>query len=122
MLCAFASLDEIFRTDFGAVMQCSNKNCYWLAFAGDCTPFKVADFLNFRKQVEAIDVDQILYDPKRGADYTIIMPFRSQRCFVLSLTDVLQLKELMCGAKFMMELPGVIKDCLNVSPTAPSVL
>lgn len=117
MLCGFASLEEIFRTDHGAVLQCSNKNCYWLDFAGDCTSFKVADFIQFRRQVEEINIDEMMSDPSPRADYTILMPFRSQRCFVLSARDVLNLKELMQGAKFMMELPGVIKDCLKVSPT-----
>jgi len=116
MLCGLANLEEIYRTTHGAVLQCSNKNCYWLEFLGDCTPFKVADFLNFKKQVEEIDLDKLLNDPSPHADLTILMPFRSQRCFVLSVTDVLNLKELMQGAKFMMELPGVIKDCLKVSP------
>ncbi|WP_134091232.1 DUF6686 family protein [Olivibacter sp. XZL3] len=115
MLCGLASLEEIYRTEHGAVLQCSNKNCYWLEFAGDCTPFKVADFLNFRKQVADIAVDELLYAPASSADLTILMPFRSQRCFVLTVTEVLRLKELLQGAKFMMELPGVIKDCLKVS-------
>lgn len=115
MPCGLASLEEIFRTEHGAVLQCSNKNCYWLEFAGDCTPFKVADFLNFRKQVDDIAIDELLSESALSADLTILMPFRSQRCFVLNVTEVLKLKELMQGAKFMMELPGVIKDCLKVS-------
>lgn len=115
MLCGLASLEEIFRTEHGAVLQCSNKNCYWLEFAGDCTPFKVADFLSFRKQVNDIAIDELLCAPTSKSDLTILMPFRSQRCFVLNVTEVLRLKELMQGAKFMMELPGVIKDCLKVS-------
>jgi len=115
MLCGLASLEEIFRTEHGAVLQCSNKNCYWLEFAGDCTPFKVADFISFRKQVDTIAVDELLCAPTSSSDLTILMPFRSQRCFVLNVTEVVRLKELMQGAKFMMELPGVIKDCLKVS-------
>jgi len=114
MLCQLAQLEEVFSTDHGSVFQCSNKNCYWLSFLGDTTPFKVADFIHFRKQVEDIDIDRLLHDPSPRADFTILMPFRSQRCFVLTVVDVLNLKELLQGAKFMMELPGVIKDCLNV--------
>jgi len=122
MLCGFASLEEVFRTEFGAVLQCSNKNCYWLEFAGDCTPFKVADFLHLRKKIEEIDISELLFDPSPRADFTIIMPFRSQRCFVLSVSDVLNLRDLMQGAKFMMELPGVIKDCLKAAPTSPLIV
>jgi len=79
MLCGFANLEEIFRTEYGAVLQCNNKNCYWLEFAGDCTPFRVADFLSFKKQVNSIDVDELLCHPDPHADLTILMPHRSQR-------------------------------------------
>ncbi|GAA4780356.1 hypothetical protein GCM10023231_04190 [Olivibacter ginsenosidimutans] len=118
MLCGFAHLEEVFRTVHGAVLQCSNKNCYWLEFMGDCTPFKVADFIQFKKQIEEIDLDSLLNDPSPRADYTILMPFRSQRCFVLTLNELLNLREIMEGAKFMMELPGFIKDCLHISPVS----
>jgi len=116
MPCGLASLEEIFRTTHGVVFQCSNKNCYWLDFGGDCTPFKVNDFIQLKKQVEQIDIDAMLLDPRPGAEIAIIMPFRSHRCFVLQVEDVINLRELLRGAKFMMELPGLIKDCLKISP------
>jgi hypothetical protein len=46
------------------------------------------------------------------------MPFRTERCFILAVEDVLQLRELLDGAKFMMELNSVVRTCLQVSPFA----
>ena len=72
MSCPLAKLEEVFSTQHGAVYQCSNRNCYWLDFAGSKTPFKVTDFLRFKKQVDSIDLSVMLSDASRRADYTIL--------------------------------------------------
>lgn len=97
-------------------MQCNSKNCFWLEFAGDATPFRIADFLSFKKQVEDINIEAMLADTSRNADYAVLMPFRSQRCFVLTVSELLALKELLQGTMFMLELNSVVKSCLTSRP------
>lgn len=116
MICELVKLEEIYRTADGAVLQCNNKNCFWLEFSGDTTPFRVADFLQFKRKVDEIDLEEMLVDPSRKSDYTVLMPFRSQRCFVLSLAQLLALKELLKGAMFMLDLNSLIKACLTDRP------
>ncbi len=113
MHCPFAKLEEVFETQYGAVYQCSNQNCYWLEFAGDKTAFRVADFLQFKKKVDSIDIAALIIDSSRRADYTILMPFRSERCFALTLNDVLHLRELLDVARFMIELNSIVQSCLT---------
>jgi len=117
MVCPLANFEEVYRTDHGAVYQCSRQNCYWLEFAGDTTAFRVSDFFSFKKKIDAIDVSAMIIDPSRTADFTILMPFRTPRCFVLDINDVLNLRELLNGAKFMIELNSVINACLKTTPT-----
>ncbi len=117
MSCPLAKLEEVFSTQHGAVYQCSNRNCYWLDFAGSKTPFKVTDFLRFKKQVDSIDLSVMLSDASRRADYTILMPFRSERCFALTVEDVVHLRELLKGARFMIELNSVVQSCLKATPS-----
>lgn len=117
MPCPFAQLEEVYQTQHGTVYQCSNKNCYWLDFAGDTTPFKVADFLQFKKEVDSIDIAELIIDSSRNADYTLLMPFRSDRCFALTLNDVLNLRELLKGARFMIELNSIVQSCLKSTPS-----
>jgi len=62
----------------------------------------------------------MIIDSSRTADFTIIMPFRTPRCFVLDINDVLNLRELLSGAKFMIELNSVVNECLKVTPTRVS--
>ena len=116
MICPLANFEEVYKTAYGAVYQCSRQNCYWLEFGGTTTAFKVSDFLNFKKKVDAVDISAMIIDSSRTADFTVIMPFRTPRCFVLDINDVLNLRELLAGAKFMIELNSVVNECLKLSP------
>jgi len=120
MVCPLANFEEVYKTDHGAVYQCSRQNCYWLEFAGDTTAFKVGDFFGFKKKIDAIDISAMIINPSRTADFAIVMPFRTPRCFVLDINDVLSLRELLDGAKFMIELNSVVHECLKVTPNQAS--
>ncbi|VTP96985.1 hypothetical protein [Sphingobacterium daejeonense] len=81
MICPLANFEEIFQTEKGAVYQCSRKNCYWLDFKGSTTAFKVRDFFAFKKRIDRINIEKMLTDPSRSADFEIIMPFRTDSIF-----------------------------------------
>lgn len=121
MNCPIANFVEVFSTEHGAVFQCNNRNCYWLDFAGNSTPFRVGDFLKFKKQIDRIDVSKLLGDCSRAADFTIVMPQYTERCFVLCVADILHLRELLDGAKFMIELNSMVRECLRATPARVSV-
>ncbi|MBE8715184.1 DUF6686 family protein [Sphingobacterium hungaricum] len=112
IICPLASVEEVFETEHGGVYQCSRKNCYWLEFKETTTSFKVNDFLLFKKRIDQIDIENMLSNSGRTFDFEIIMPFRSERCFVLNVHEILQLKEVLAGAKFMIELNSQVKQCL----------
>ncbi|SEK64398.1 hypothetical protein [Parapedobacter koreensis] len=116
MICPLANFEDVYKTDHGAVYQCSRQNCYWLEFAGSTTAFKVSDFFSFKKKIDAIDISAMIIDSSRTADFTIVMPYRTSRCFVLDINDVLNLRELLNGAKFMITLNSVVQTCLKGTP------
>lgn len=113
MICPLSNIEEVFKTANGAFYQCSRKNCFWLEFMNGTTSFTVSDFFAFKKRIDSIDIVQMLKDTSRRSDFEIVMPFRSERCFILSVQDVLNLKEILDGAKFMLELNGHIKTILR---------
>lgn len=113
MICPLAHVEEVFNTAHGAVYQCSRKNCYWLEFQGTTTAFKISDFFLLKKRVDRMDIARMLADTSRSADFEIIMPHRTERCFILSVQDILNLKEILAGAKFMIELNSEIKKILR---------
>ncbi|MBA9078373.1 MULTISPECIES: hypothetical protein [Rufibacter] len=106
-------LHEIFKTAYGAVYQCNRYNCYFVEFAGGISPFKVADFKALKRQVDAIDVSEMAQDTSRASDVYVLMPARSERCFVLGLADVVRFQELLHGAKAMITLNSLLHECLH---------
>ncbi|KAA9325389.1 hypothetical protein [Adhaeribacter soli] len=107
------TLVEIFRTEFGAVYQCNRYDVYWVEFAGGFSSFKFSDFFYLKQRVEAIDVVEMAQNPARVADVVVLNPLCSDRCFVLTLTDVLHFRELLQGAKVMIELNSIINESLH---------
>lgn len=114
-ICPLTNVEEVFKTETGAIYQCSRKNCYWMEFAGSTTSFTVSDFFKFKKSIDNINIEKMLTDTARSADFTLVMPFRTERCFLLAVQDVLNLRDLLDGAKFMIELNSVVKACLRTS-------
>lgn len=113
MICPLANVEEVFKTDRGAVYQCSRKNCYWLEFQESTTAFRISDFFSFKKRIESIDVALMLADASRKSDFELVMPYRTDRCFMLSVQDILDLREILTGAKFMIELNSEVKKILR---------
>jgi len=105
-------LVEIFKTQQGAVHQCNLKNVFRLEFGGNHSYFKISDFLDFIKQVNNIDIDEMAKNTSRTADVAILMPHYTERCFVLTITDIVNLREILNGAKFMLQLNSMIRECL----------
>lgn len=113
MICPLAQVEEVFMTEHGAVYQCSRKNCYWLEFQGTTTAFKVSDFFLFKKRIDALDITQMLTDTSRASDFEMVMPHRIERCFILSVQDIINLREVLAGAKFVIELNSEVKRILR---------
>ncbi|MFD2164243.1 DUF6686 family protein [Paradesertivirga mongoliensis] len=104
---------EVFRTENGSVSQCNKTNSYILEFGGTTCSFKASDFIDFTKRVNSLDLVGMILSSSSVTDVTVLMPPYSERCFVLTLTDVLNLKELLGGAKFSLHLNSVIWECLR---------
>ena len=110
---AAKTLEEIFRTEHGAVFQCNRYNCYWVEFSGGFSAFKPTDFLYLKQSLEAINVQEMAENPARFADVVVLNPLCSDRVFVLTLTDVLNFRELLQGAKVMMDLNSILFESLH---------
>lgn len=113
MICPLAEVEEVFSSNQGAVYQCSRKNCYWLEFKETTTAFKVSDFFLFKKRIDALDVEAMLADSSRSSDFELVSPHRTERCFILSVQDILHLREILDGSKFMIQLNSELKKLLR---------
>jgi hypothetical protein len=111
-----SDLKEVFSTNSGSVYQCDKSLCFWVDFAGHMTSFKVPCFFSLKKLVDKINLDEMALNPDQSADVEIINPCGCERVYVLSLTQALEFKELLSGAKVMLELNSIVRQRLQAVP------
>jgi hypothetical protein len=113
------NLIEIYRTAHGAVLQSNRYHHYVLEFGGSASVFKVRDFFLFRRCVEEINLDEMVQSTSPAADVCVLMPCYTDRCFVLTVNDVLNLTEILRGANFMINLNSMVQETLrgNIAPS-----
>lgn len=104
---------EVYSTSAGAVFQCDRKNRLLLQFDGSLIPFKVDAFLRLKKIVDRIDLMAMASSTDRSSDFEIIYPVGCERVYVLSLPEVIALKELLGGAKAMLEINSMLHELIS---------
>jgi len=102
---------ELFRTDKGTVYQCDATQRLILEFWDTHTALSTRDFAQFRRMVNTIDVQQMALSTGSAYDVAILTPPRSERCYVLTLCEVVHLRELLNGAQLMLDLNSMLREC-----------
>jgi hypothetical protein len=107
---------EIFRTPNGCVYQCDQKRCFEVDFGGCITEYKIPCFFALKRMVDRIDLDAMILNPEKASDIEIISPCGSERCYVLTLPELLEFKELLSGARVMLQLNSILHERLYRIP------
>ena len=103
---------EIYRNENGCVYQCDQKRCFGVDFGGYVTEFKLPCFFALKKLVDTIDLDEMALNPSNASDIEIISPCGSERCYVLTLSQLIEFKELLAGARVMLQLNSILHERL----------
>lgn len=109
-------LIEVFRTSAGCVYQSNKDNKILIEFAGNTTTLTIPCFFCLKKMVDKIDINAMVSDPSPSADVEIISPCGCERCFVLTVYDVLAFSELLSGTRAMLELNSILYERLYSIP------
>ncbi|MFN3406087.1 MAG: hypothetical protein ACK40G_18475 [Cytophagaceae bacterium] len=107
------NIRELYSTPHGSVYQCDRSRSFIVDFAGVKTSFKVACFFSLKKSLESIDVEAMLLNPDPAFDYTIFSPCGCERVYLLSVKQILEFRELLQGAKAMIQLNSIIHEKLR---------
>ena len=107
---------EIYANKSGRVYQCDHKQCFHIHFAGYRISLKVKDFLKFKKLVEGIDLDHLILEVNQ-ADIEILHLHGSDHFFILTICELIALKDLLEGSKAMLELYRILASngCIRVA-------
>ncbi len=103
---------EVFSTKDGAIYQCDKDKCWYIDFAGKIARFDYRNILKLKKAVYQIDIEDILLNSVEKPDVEIIFICACDHCYVLSLVQVIALKQLLQGTFVMLELNHIIQDRL----------
>ena len=103
---------EIYRTENGCIYQCDKKRCFGVDFGGYLTEYKLPCFFALKKLVDSIDLDAMAMNPEKSSDIEIISPCGSERCYVLTLQELLEFRDLLAGARVMLQLNSILHERL----------
>lgn len=109
-----SAMQEIFATKAGAVYQCDKRNRLVVDFAGSVTALKVEAFLRLKCAVDSIDLGTMAVNIERCSDYELVTVCGCDRLYVLTLPELYTFKELLGGAKFVLELNSMLHERLYV--------
>jgi hypothetical protein len=107
---------EVFKTTRGAVYQNDSEKCWYVDFGGKRARFDYRCLLKLRKAIYNIDIEQRLLDSTQSPDVEIVFICACDHCYVLSLVQVIAMKELLQGTFVMLELNQIIYDRLHRLP------
>ena len=109
---------ELYRTLNGCFYQDNKHNLLVLEWYGRQTILKLPCFFSLRKLVDALDVVPLLNCASRTHDVEILTPCGCDRCFVLTIPEILEFKDLLAGTRAMMELNSILHERLRRAPLA----
>ncbi|GAB3166150.1 DUF6686 family protein [Telluribacter humicola] len=110
---SFKSAQELFRTAKGASYQCDRSSRIILEFGDLVAAFRINEFLNFRRHVNSIDIHSKLFDLSDECDYELIEAAQQNISHKLTLCEVIQLRELVNGTHFALELNSLLHEVLS---------
>jgi hypothetical protein len=106
-------LEEVFRTERGCVYQSDAENCLYVDFGGRAIKYRIACFFRLKALVDKINLTAMAANPDRSSDVEIISLCACEHCYVLTLSEIVALKELLAGARVMIELNSILKERLH---------
>lgn len=104
---------ELYASTKGSVWQCDLTDKIYLDFKGNILAFKIQDFLSFRRKIQAVDIHEMIFNLSDDFDFEVIESPQNQLSLKLALCDIIQLRELLDGAKFAIELYSMLHEVLG---------
>jgi hypothetical protein len=107
---------ELYRNDKGETWQCDLTNTIGLRFGDWQVRFSTRDFLMFCRHVNHIDIRAMIFDLSDACDYQVVEAPKNALSHRLTLCELIQLRELLNGTKFSLELGSMLHEVLGYEP------
>ncbi|WP_229236044.1 hypothetical protein [Dyadobacter tibetensis] len=106
------ALNELFSVPFGTCHQCDKTSRILLQYKDIEASFRINDFLSFRKLINRIDLRHKLFDLTDEGDYASVEVPKLNLYQKLGLCEFIQLRELVNGTHFAIELNSMLHEVL----------
>lgn len=106
-------ITELYSTSKGQALQCDLTNSIVVNFKDHTWKFTVSDFLIFRKNIHAVDLRELLFNLSDECDFVSLHHARLASTVTLTLCDLIQLRELVDGTRFSLEVVSLIHEVLG---------
>jgi hypothetical protein len=103
---------DVFSTTKGAVYQSDAERCWYVDFAGKVARFDYRCLLKLKKAVYNVDIEAKLLETSKDPDVEIIFICACDHTYILTLMQIIALKELMEGTFVMLQLNSILQDRL----------
>ena len=104
--------NELFSTAKGFSLQCDLTSKIMLHFGEIEASFRIQDFLNFRRFINNIDIQSKIFDLSDESDYEFVEAPKLNINHKLTLCELIQLRELVNGTHFAIELNSLLHQLL----------
>lgn len=101
---------EVFATKSGAIYQCDAERCWYIDFAGKVAKFDYRCLMKLKKAVYNVDIEAKLLQSSKSSDLEIIFICACDHCYILSLLQIIAMKELLEGTFVMLQLNHILQD------------
>lgn len=105
-------LEELYVNEFGKVYQDLTNHKIIVELNGEQSAFNIHCFFAFKKKIDRIDLADLITKSDASSDDQIVNPCGCDRCFVFSIMELVQLKDLLSGARVMMDLNRILYERL----------
>lgn len=106
-------MTQLFSTEHSATYQSDQDRCFYVHLQGRQIAFSACALIAFKKKVDAIDLVDLLTRDSDYSDISLISTCNREAIFLLSIPEVIELKELLSGTLVMLELNSILHRQLN---------
>jgi hypothetical protein len=110
-------MTELYRTSKGATYQCDATDRIYLQFGDISASFKIRDFFIFRRTVKTVNIHEMIFNLSDDYDFEWIESPKSGIAQKLTLCEIIQLRDLLDGTKFSLELNSLLHETLGALVT-----
>ncbi|MDZ7933563.1 MAG: hypothetical protein U5M51_01015, partial [Emticicia sp.] len=75
--------------------------------------FKAQDFLSFRRKVQSVNIHEMIFNLSDNYDFQVIDQPQNKLLLKLTLCDIIQLRELLEGTRFAIEMYSMLHEALG---------